>query len=83
MQDMQAGGGRTQLTPIVIILTIILQAYTKSSDAEAIEALTMYRRWQLVVDCLDCEQAPFSQTTLVRFRQAATQTTRGITECTN
>ena len=41
-----------------------------ASDAEAIEALTMDRRWQLVVDCLDCEQAPFSQTTLVRFRQA-------------
>ncbi len=37
--------------------------YTKASDAEAIEALTMDRRWQLVVDCLDCEQAPFSQTT--------------------
>ena len=30
----------------------------------------MDRRWQLVVDCLDCEQAPFSQATLVRFRQA-------------
>jgi transposase len=35
-----------------------------------IEALTMDRRWQLVLDCLDCEQAPFSQATLVRFRQA-------------
>ncbi len=30
----------------------------------------MDRRWQLVVDCLDCEQAPFSQASLVRFRQA-------------
>jgi len=26
---------------------------------EAIEALTMDRRWQLVVNCLDCEQPPF------------------------
>ncbi len=42
-----------------LALTVILQAYTKASDAEAIEALTMDRRWQLVVDCLDCEQAPF------------------------
>jgi len=31
---------------------------------EAIEALIMDRRWQLVVDCIDCEQAPFSQATL-------------------
>ncbi len=30
----------------------------------------MDRRWQLVLDCLDCEQAPFSQASLVRFRQA-------------
>ena len=27
-------------------------------------------RDQLVLNCLDCEQAPFSQATLVRFRQA-------------
>jgi len=33
--------------------------YTGASDAEAIEALTMDRRWQLVVNCLDCEQPPF------------------------
>ncbi len=52
------------------IYTTILQAYTGASDAEAIEALIMDRRWQLVVDCLDCEQAPFSQATLVRFRNA-------------
>ena len=30
----------------------------------------MDRRWQLVLNCLDCEQAPFCQATLVRFRQA-------------
>lgn len=38
--------------------------------AVAIEALIMDRRWQLVVNCLDCEIAPFSQATLVRFRSA-------------
>jgi hypothetical protein len=32
--------------------------------------MTMDRRWQLVLDCLDCEQAPFSKATLVRCRQA-------------
>ncbi|MGK7876410.1 MAG: hypothetical protein AB4426_24875 [Xenococcaceae cyanobacterium] len=28
----------------------------------------MDRRWQLVLNCLDCEQAPFGKVTLVRFR---------------
>jgi len=42
-----------------LALVTILQAYTGASDAEAIEALTMDRRWQLVVNCLDCEQPPF------------------------
>ncbi len=40
------------------------------SDDEVIEELEMDRRWQLVLDCLDCEQAPFSKATLVRFRAA-------------
>ncbi len=29
----------------------------------------MDRRWQLVLDCLDTEQAPFSKGTLIAFRQ--------------
>ena len=66
----EAEKGHPPVPPAQLALTVILQAYTKASDAEAIEALTMDRRWQLVADCLDCEQAPFSQATLVRFRQA-------------
>ncbi|MDJ0597100.1 MAG: IS1182 family transposase [Pleurocapsa sp. MO_226.B13] len=66
----EAVTGHPPVPPAQLALTVILQAYTKASDAEAIEALTMDRRWQLVVDCLDCEQAPFSQASLVRFRQA-------------
>src|SRR5262249_38611142 len=27
------------------------------------------RRWQLVLDCLDCQEPPFSKATLVAFRQ--------------
>lgn len=30
----------------------------------------MDRRWQLVLDCLECEEPPFCQATLVRFRTA-------------
>lgn len=62
--------GHPPVPPVQLALTTILQAYTGASDAEAIEALTMDRRWQLVLNCLDCEQAPFCQATLVRFRMA-------------
>lgn len=34
-----------------------------------IEATLMDRRWQLVLDCLDTDQAPFSKGTLVAFRK--------------
>jgi Transposase DDE domain/Transposase domain (DUF772) len=50
-------------------LATILQAYTRVSDDEVIEATTMDRRWQLVLDCLDCDSTPFSKGTLVVFRQ--------------
>ncbi|HLP88680.1 MAG TPA: transposase, partial [Nostocaceae cyanobacterium] len=65
-----ASKGRPPVPPAQLALVTILQAYTGASDAEAIEALVMDRRWQLVLDCLDCQQAPFSQATLVRFRSA-------------
>ena len=45
-----------------------LQAYTGVSDDEVIEAMVMDKRWQLALDCLECEQAPFGKGTLVRGR---------------
>jgi transposase len=51
-----------------LALATILQAYTGVSDDEVIEALVMDRRWQLALDCLDCDTAPFSKGTLVGFR---------------
>lgn len=62
--------GHPPVPPAQLALATILQAYTGASDAEAIEALSMDRRWQLVLDCIDGEIAPFSQATLVRFRSA-------------
>lgn len=44
------------MPPAQLALATILQAYTGASDAEAIEALIMDRRWQLVLDCIDCEE---------------------------
>ena len=39
------------------------------SDDEVMEATVMDRRWQLVLDCVDTDEAPFSKGTLVAFRQ--------------
>ncbi|MGK7917424.1 MAG: IS1182 family transposase [Prochloraceae cyanobacterium] len=62
--------GLSPVPPAQLALTIILQAYTGVSDDEAIEAMVMDRRWQLVLNCLECEAAPFGKGTLVRFRAA-------------
>lgn len=62
--------GFCPVPPAQLALFIILQAYTGVSDDEGLEAIVMDRRWQLVLDCIDCEQAPFGKGTLVRFRAA-------------
>jgi transposase len=61
--------GHPPVPPAQLALATLLQAYTQVSDDEVIEATTMDRRWQLVLDCLDCETSPFSKGTLVAFRQ--------------
>jgi len=61
--------GHPPVPPAQLALATILQAYTGVSDDEVIEATVMDRRWQLVLDCLDVEQAPFSKGALFAFRQ--------------
>lgn len=61
--------GHCPVPPAELALAVILQAYTGVSDDEVIEALVMDRRWQLVLDCHDCQKSPFSKGTLVNFRQ--------------
>ena len=61
--------GQPPLPPAQLALATILQAYCGVSDDEAVEATLMDRRWQLVLDCLDCTEPPFSKGTLVAFRQ--------------
>ena len=61
--------GHPPIPPAQLALAVILQAYTGVSDDEVIEATLMDRRWQLVLDCLDTEQAPFSKGTFVAFRK--------------
>ena len=61
--------GQSPIPPAQIALAIILQAYLGISDDEVIEEMLMDQRWQLVLDCLNCETPPFSKATLVRFRK--------------
>lgn len=61
--------GHPPVPPAQLALATILQAYTGVSDDEVIEATVMDRRWQLVLDCLDVEHAPFSKGALFAFRQ--------------
>jgi DDE family transposase/transposase-like protein DUF772 len=61
--------GQPPVPPARLAVATILQAYVGCSDDEAIEATTMDRRWQLVLDCLDAEAPPFSKGTLVAFRR--------------
>jgi Transposase DDE domain/Transposase domain (DUF772) len=60
--------GQPPIPPAQLALATIVQAYTGASDDEVIEATTMDRRWQLVLDCLDAEEPPFSKGTLIGFR---------------
>jgi IS5 family transposase len=64
----EAPQGQPPVPPAQLALALILQAYTGVSDDEVIEATTMDRRWQLVLDCLDTETPPFSKGTFVSFR---------------
>jgi Transposase domain (DUF772) len=60
--------GHPPVPPAQLALATVLQAYTGASDDEVLEATVMDRRWQLVLDCWDAEQAPFGKATLVGFR---------------
>ena len=60
--------GQPPVPPARLALATVLQAYTKVSDDEVIEATVMDRRWQLVLDCMNAEEPPFSKGTLVGFR---------------
>src|SRR4028119_368197 len=62
--------GYSPVPPVQLALATILQAYLGISDDEVIEEMLMDQRWQLVLDCLECEKTPFCKATLVRFRKA-------------
>jgi hypothetical protein len=59
--------GQPPVPPARLALATILQAYAGVSDDEVIEATVMDRRWQLVLDCMNAEEPPFSKGTLAGF----------------
>jgi len=60
--------GTEPLPPALLAMVTLLQAYDRVSDAVAVETAEMDRRWQLVLGCLESDEAPFSQGSLVNFR---------------
>jgi hypothetical protein len=61
--------GQPPVPPAQLALATILQAYVGDSDDWTVENTVMDRRWQLVLDCHDCTEPPFSKGTLVGFRK--------------
>lgn len=64
-------GGRAPVSPALLALVTLLQAYTGVSDADAVELALVDVRWRVVLGLLDVSEAgsvPFSQGTLVAFR---------------
>ena len=71
--------GQPPIAPAMLALALILQASMGISDDEVIEATLMDRRWQLVLDCLDTEQAPWSQRHAGGFSEASHRGPHGST----
>jgi len=76
--------GQPPVPPAQLALAPLLQAYPQVSDDEVIAATTMDRRWQVVLDCLDCDTPPFRTGPLValRHRLSARQLDRRLLERT-
>src|SRR5688572_27863751 len=50
-------------------MAALLQAAFNVPDHDVPDLTVMDRRWQMVLDCLDVDEAAFSQGTIYRFRQ--------------
>lgn len=64
-------GGRPPVSPALLGMVTLLQAYTGLSDADAVEEAMADVRWRIVLGLLEAAdeaRAPFSQGSLVGFR---------------
>lgn len=69
LYDTETDEGRPPLPAALLATVTLLQAYDQASDAVAVQNAVLDLRWQLVLDCLGAEEAPFSQGALVDFRR--------------
>lgn len=63
------GSGATPVSPALLAMATLLQAYCGVSDAEAVELTVVDLRWQMVLGCLGASEPAFGQGTLQAFRQ--------------
>lgn len=61
--------GTRPVPPALLAMALLLQAYDRVGDAEAVVSATVDPRWQLALGCMGTERAPFAQGTLVAFRE--------------
>lgn len=64
-------GGRPPVSPALLAMVTLLQAYTGLSDADAVEEAVADIRWRIVLGLLEVPEdgkSPFSQGALVAFR---------------
>lgn len=62
------GAGKEPVAPALMAMVLLLQAYLRVSDAEAVELCVVDLRWQMVLGCLGAETPPLSQGAIVAFR---------------
>ena len=63
------GAGLPPHAPAFLCMVLLLQGYVGASDAEAVELSVVDLRWQMCLDCVGTESAPFSQGALQAFRE--------------
>jgi hypothetical protein len=68
------GAGDDATPPALLCLVVLLQGYLGVSDADAVDLSVLDSRWQMVLDCLGAEEAPFSQGGLQQFRERLIRT---------
>jgi hypothetical protein len=62
------GAGSEPVPAAIMCMISLLQAYTSTSDAEAVELTVVDARWQMVLDCMNAESPLVSQGALSAFR---------------
>jgi hypothetical protein len=65
----QTGAGAEPVSPALLCMAMLLQAYLGTSDAEAVELSVVDLRWQMVLGCLGAESPAFSQGGLQQLRE--------------